>query len=43
VKDFWIKQDFIPLGELCYEFDLVNLPEDHPSLTHFEIKIDEEA
>jgi FkbH-like protein len=43
VEDFWAKQDFVPLGESYYESDLANLPEDHPSLSHFEIQLEEEA
>ncbi|MHC4706357.1 MAG: HAD-IIIC family phosphatase, partial [Planctomycetota bacterium] len=43
VEDFWAKQDFIPLGESYYESDLANLPEDHPSLSHFDIRFEEEV
>jgi FkbH-like protein len=39
VQDFWLRQDFVPAGRSWYEYELGNLPEDHPSMSHFEIQI----
>jgi len=42
VKDFWDKQGFLSAVENIYELKLMDLPEEHPSLAHFEIQFYEE-
>lgn len=37
VRDFWDRQGFSVVEEGAYEFYLKNLPEEHPSLAHFQM------